>query len=128
MERLDTTNLILIVVAIASVIQTVVVVTAVVATYRAYQEAARVLETTVAPALTRLETTLASLERTSAAIRSRTDDVGRTLETVQGATRLGAVLGPRAAVLAGVAGGVLGVVRRWRDRRRARANVTVVAG
>ena len=77
-------------------------------------------------------------------VRTRTDDVNRALDTVQDtATRIGSVVWPRAAYVAGVAGGVVGLARRWRATRRARVNgaqsdgpqndvvhdnVTVVAG
>ena len=44
------------------------------------------------------------------------------------ASHLGAVMWPRAAVVAGVAGGVLGAIKRWRAARRTQPNVTVVAG
>lgn len=129
MERLDTTNLILIVLAAASVIQTLVVVGVAYGALRAYQSTARLLDAKLTPSLLRLERVLTNLEHTSAIVRTRTEDVDRAIDSVGStATRLGAVMWPRAAMVAGVAGGVLGMVRRWRAARRARADVTVVAG
>jgi hypothetical protein len=129
MERLDTTNIILVVLAVMSVLQTLVVIGVAVGTLRAYQTAARILDAKLTPLMLRLEGVLINLEHTSAVVRTRTDDVSRAISSVQGtAGRLGAVMWPRAAMVAGVAGGVLGMVKRWRTARRAQPKVTVVAG
>lgn len=129
MERLDTTNVILIVLAAAGVVQTIVVVAAAIGALRAYRATTELLETKVTPSLLRLEGLLTNLERTSAVVRTRTDEMSRALESARHtATRLGVVMWPRAAMVAGVAGGVLGVIRRWRAARRAQPKVTVVAG
>ena len=126
MERLDTTNLSLIVLAIASFVQTFVVIGLAYGALRAYQSTARLLDTRLTPSLVRLEGVLINLERTTAVVRTRTDDVNRAIDHVRGtATNLGGVMLPRAVAVAGVVGGVLGVVRRW---RRARRNVRVVGG
>jgi hypothetical protein len=129
MERLDATNTILIVLAVASVLQTLVVLAAAYGAFRAYHDTAARLDAKLMPLLVRLDRVLTNLEHTSAVVRTRTDDMNRAINTVGStATRLGAVMGRRAAVALGVASGVLGVVRRWRAARRARADVTVVAG
>jgi hypothetical protein len=126
MERLDTTNLILIVLAVASIVQTLVAVALAYGALRAYHSTAQLLDTRLTPSLMRLEGLLTNLERTTAVVRTRTDDVNRAIDHVRGtATELGAVMLPRAAAVAAVVGGVLGVVRRW---RRARPRVRVVAG
>lgn len=126
MERLDTTNAILIVLAIASVVQTVVVAALAYGALRAYHATAERLDTRLTPSLLRLEGLLTNLERTTAVVRTRTDDVDRAIDHVRGtATQLGAVMLPRAAAVAAVVGGVLEVVRRW---RRARPKLKVVAG
>jgi hypothetical protein len=129
MERLDTTNIILVVLAVMSVLQTLVVIGVAVGALRAYQTSTRILEAKLTPLMLRFEGVLINLEHTSAVVRTRTDDVSRAINSVQGtAERLGAVLWPRAAMVAGVAGGVLGMVKRWRTARRAQPKVTVVAG
>ena len=129
MERLDTTNIILIVLAAMSVLQTFLVIGVAVGAWRAYQVAAQSLDAKLTPLLLRLEGLLINLEHTSAVVRTRTDDVSRAITSVQGtAGRLSAAMFPRAAMVAGVAGGVLGMVKRWRTARRAQPKVTVVAG
>src|SRR5262245_45411304 len=126
MERLDTTNLILIVLAVTSIVQTLVVAALAYGALRAYHSTAQLLDTKLTPSLVRFEGLLTNLERTTAVVRTRTDDVNRAIDHVRGtATDLGAVMLPRAAAVAAVVGGVLGVVRRW---RRARPRVNVVAG
>jgi hypothetical protein len=128
-EGLDTTNLILIVLAAASVVQTLVIVGIAIGALRAYRATTRLLETKLTPSLLRLEGLLTNLEHTSAVVRTKTDDMNRALESARHtATHLGAVMWPRAAMVAGVAGGVLGVIKRWRAARRAQPKVTVVAG
>ena len=129
MERLDTTNIILIVLAVMSVLQTLVVVGVTVGAWRAYHTVAETVDGRLTPLLLRLEGVLINLEHTSAVVRTRTDDVSRAINSVQGtAGRLGAVVWPRAAMVAGVAGGVLGLMKRWRTARRAQPTGTVVAG
>jgi hypothetical protein len=129
MERLDTTNIILIVLAAASLVQTLVVIGVAFGAFRAYQATTKLLDAKLTPSLLRLEGVLTNLEHTSAIVRTRTDDMSRAIDTVGStATRLGAVMWPRAAMVAGVAGGVVGVVRRWRAARHAHRDVTVVAG
>jgi hypothetical protein len=129
MERLDTTNIILSVLAVMSVLQTLVFVGIGVGALRAYQMTTQTLDAKLTPLLVRLEGVLMNLEHTSAVVRTRTDDVSRAINSVQGtAERLGAVMWPRAAMVAGVAGGVLGMVKRWRTARRAQPTGTVVAG
>ena len=129
MERLDTTNIILVVLAVMSVLQTLVVVGVTVGALRAYRGAAQTLEAKLTPLLLRVEGVLTNLEHTSAVVRTRTDDVSRAFNSVQNtASRLGAVMLPRTALVVGVAGGVLGMVKRWRTARRAQPKVTVVAG
>jgi hypothetical protein len=129
MERLDTTNLILIALAAASVVQTLVVIGIGIGARRAYRAATETLDAKLTPVLLRLEGVLTNLEHTSAVVRTRTDDVSRALDRVQHtAGHLGSVMWPRAAVVAGVAGGVLGAVNRWRTGRRRQSDVTVVAG
>lgn len=129
MERLDTTNVILIVLAAMSVIQTLVLIAVAMVARRAYQAASLALDAKLTPVMLRLEGVLTNLEHTSAVVRTRTDDVSRALDRVQNrAGHVGAVLWPRAAVVVGMAGGVLGVMRRWRASRRRQPDVTVVAG
>ena len=129
MERLDTTNIILVVLAVMSVLQTLVLIGVAIGALRAYQTGARILDAKLTPLMLRLEGALINLEHTSAVVRTRTDDVSRAINNVQStAERLGAVLWPRAAMVAGVAGGVLGMVKRWRTTRRAQPTVAVVAG
>jgi hypothetical protein len=129
MERLDTTNIILIVLAAASVIQTLLIAVAAVAAVRAYQTAARTLDARLTPVLFRVEGVLNNLEHTSAVVRTRTDDVSRAIDSVQSsAGRLGVVMWPRGAMVAGVAGAVLSVVKHWRASRRARLKTTVEEG
>ncbi len=124
MERLDTTNVILAVLAFASVIQTLVVIAAAYGALRAYQATTQLIDAKLAPSLLRVEGLLANLEHTTAVVRTRTDDVNRALDTVQDtATRIGSVVWPRAAYVAGVAGGVVGLARRWRATRRAQVKV-----
>jgi hypothetical protein len=127
MERLDTTNVILIVLAAMSVVQTLVVVWVAVRALRAYEAAAGMLDAKLTPVLLRLEGVLTNLEHTSAVVRTRTDDVSRALDRIEStAGHFGAVVWPRAAMVAGVAGGVIGAIKRW--RRRAQSHVRVVAG
>ena len=129
MERLDSTNLILMVLAAASVVQTLVVIGVAIGALRAYRAVIGTLDAKLAPALLRLEGVLTNLEHTSAVVRTRTDDVSRALDRVQStADHLGSVTWPRAAMVAAVAGGVLGAVKRWRAVRRRQPDVTVVAG
>jgi hypothetical protein len=129
MDSVTTTNVILLVLAVASVAQTVLLVAVALGAMRAYRELTRLVEAKVAPSLLRLEGVLTNLEHTSAVVRTRTDDVSRALDSArQTASHLGAVMWPRAAVVAGVAGGVLGAIRRWRAGRRTQPNANVVAG
>ena len=128
MDSVTTTNVILLVLAIASVAQTVLLIAAAAGAMRAYREVIRLVDTKVTPSLQRLEGVLTNLEHTSAVVRTRTDDVSRALDSArETASHLGAVMWPRAAVVAGVAGGVLGAVRRWRAGRRTQ-RASVVAG
>jgi len=116
-------------VCVTSVLQTLVVVSVTVGAWRTYHTVAQTLDGKLTPLLLRLEGVLINLEHTSAVVRTRTDDVSRAINSVQGAAgRLGAVMWPRAAMVAGVAGGVLGLVKRWRTARRAPPTGTVVAG
>jgi hypothetical protein len=131
MERLDTTNVILIVLTAVSVVQTLIVIGLAFAALRAYQAATRTLDDKLTPVLFRLEGVLTNLEHTSAVVRTRTDDVNRALDRVQStAGHFGSVKWPRAAMVAGVAGGVLGAWKRRRAARRSytQPHVTVVAG
>lgn len=129
MNELAATNWILLVLATASVVQTAVVIAIGVGAMRAYRETAKLVDVKLTPALLRLEGVLTNLEHTSAVVRTRTDDVGRALDSARHtATHLGAVMWPRAAMVAGVAGGVVGMVKRWRATRRTQPNGTVVAG
>jgi hypothetical protein len=129
MERLDTTNFILVVLAVMSVLQTLVTVAIAIGALRAYGTATAALDAKLTPLLLRLEGVLINFEHTSAVVRTRTDDVSRAFNSVQStAGRLGAVMLPRTAMVFGVAGGVLGIVKRWRTARRAQPQVTVVAG
>jgi hypothetical protein len=126
---LAATNWILIVIAAASVVQVLVVIAFALGALRAYRETTKLVDAKLTPALLRLEGVLINLERTSAVVRTRTDDVNRALDSARHtATRVGAVMGPRAAMVAGVAGGVLGLVKRWRAARRTQPKGTVVAG
>jgi hypothetical protein len=131
MERLDTTNVILIVLAAVGVIQTLIVIGLAIGARRVYQTSTRALDAKLTPVLFRLEGVLTNLEHTSAVVRTRTDDVSRALDRVQStAGHVGSAMWPRAAMVAGVAGGVLGA---WKRRRAARQHqtqphVTVVAG
>ena len=121
------TSFYLIVLAVTSVLQTLVVIGAAVGALRAYQTLARTLEAKLTPLVLRLEGVLINLEHKCAAMRTRTDDVSRAINNVQGtAGRLGAVMWPRAAMVA-FAGGMLGMVKRWRTTRRAQPTVTGVA-
>jgi hypothetical protein len=129
MERLDTTNIILVVLAIASVVQTLFMIGAVIAAFRAYQAATDALDAKMSPLLLRLEGVLTNLEHTSAVVRTRTDDVSRAIDSVNNtAGRLGALVWPRAAVAAGVAGGLMRIVKRWRAARRTQSNMSIVEG
>lgn len=129
MNELAATNWILLVLAAASLVQTLVVIAAAIGALRAYRETVKLVDAKLTPALWRIEGVLTNLEHTSAVVRTRTDDVSRALDTARHtATHLGAVMWPRAAVVAGVAGSVLGVVKRWRAARRTQPNGTVVAG
>ena len=129
MERLDTTNVMLIVLAAASVVQTLVIVGLAIGAVRAYRATVVSIDAKLTPTLLRVEGVLRNLEHTSAVVRTRTDDMSRALESARHtAGHVGAMMWPRAAVVAGVAGGVLGAVRRWRAGRRAQPDVTVVAG
>jgi hypothetical protein len=123
------TNWILLVLMTASVLQLAMVIAIGVGALRAYRETTKLIDAKLTPALMRLEGVLTNLEHTSAVVRTRTDDVSRALDSARHtATQLGAVMWPRAAMVAGVAGGVLGVVKRWRAARRTQPNGTVVAG
>jgi hypothetical protein len=126
MERLDTTNVILIVLATLSVVQTIVAIGFALAARRAYQSAARMFDTRLTPVMLRLEGVLANLEHTSAVVRTRTDDVGRALDRVHTTAGHLSSMWPRAAVVVGVAGGVLSAVKRWRAAGRRQSDVTVV--
>ncbi len=129
MERLDTTNMILVVLAIASVVQTLFMIAAAIAVFRTYQGATHTLDTKLSPLLLRVEGVLTNLEHTSAVVRTRTDDVSRAIDSVNDtAGRLGALVWPRAAVAAGVAGGLLRMVKRWRAPRRTQSNMSIVEG
>jgi len=129
MEGLDTTNAILIVLAAMSVVQTLVVIGLAIGARRAYVATTRTLDTKLSPALLRLEGVLNNLEHTSAVVRTRTDDVSRALDRVQStAGHLGSMMWPRAAVAVGVAGGVLGALKRWRAARGRQSHGTVVVG
>lgn len=129
MEQLETTNVILSVLAAASVVQTLFVIGIGIGALRAYRATTDTLDAKLTPVLLRLEGVLTNLEHTSALVRTRTDDVSRALDRVQNtAGHLGSVMWPRAAVVAGVAGGVLGAVKRWRAGRRRQPDVTIVAG
>lgn len=128
MERLDTTNVILVILVAASVLQTLMLVVLAIGAARAYRAASQAIEEKVSPALLRLEGVLTNLEHTSAVVRTRTDDMSRALDTVQStATHLGTVLAPRAMLVASVAGGLLSVLRRWRHARRDRRGESIVA-
>ena len=129
MNDVAATNWILLVLAGASVVQTLVVIAIAVGALRGYREIATLVEAKLTPSLLRLEGVLTNLEHTSAVVRTRTDDVSRALDSaLHTATHLGAVVWPRAAMVAGVAGGVLGVIKRWRAARRTQPSRTVVAG
>jgi CRP-like cAMP-binding protein len=129
MDTVATTNVILLVLAVASLAQTALLVALAVGAMRAYRDVTRLIAAEVTPSLLRLEGLLTNLEHTSALVRTRTDDVSRALDSArQTASQLGAVMWPRAAVVAGVAGGVLSAIRRWRAGRRTQPNVNVVAG
>ena len=129
MERLDTTNMILVVLAAASVVQTLILIGVAIGAMRAYRTASKVLEEKLTPSLLRLEGVLTNLERTSAVVRTRTDDVNRALDSARStASRVASVMWPRAAMMAGVAGAVLGAAKRWRTARTQPRDVTVVAG
>jgi hypothetical protein len=129
MERLDTTNMILIVLAAASVVETVFMIAVAIAAFRAYQAATHTLDTRFSPLLLRVEGVLTNLEHTSAVVRTRTDDVNRAIDSVNNtASRLGALVWPRAAMAAGVAGGLLRMVNRWRAARRTQTNMSIVEG
>lgn len=128
MDGLSTTNWMLGILAVASVIQTCVLLGVAVGAYKAYQLATRAIETKLTPSIMRLEGLLANLEHTAAVVRTRTENVDHALGTARNAAaRLGTVW-PRAAVAASVAGGVVGAVRRWRAGRGASESVKVVAG
>jgi hypothetical protein len=129
MERLDTTNIILVVLAIASVVQTLFMIGAVIAAFRAYQAATDTLDAKMSPLLLRLEGVLTNLEHTSAVVRTRTDDVSRAIDSVNNtAGRLGALVWPRAVVAAGVASGLMRMFKRWRAARRMQSNMSIVEG
>ena len=69
--------------------------------------------------MVRIEMLLSRLEETSTIVRTRTDDMSRAVNAVQDAAGLiGAALWPRATVAAGLAGGLLNIVRRRRVSRR----------
>jgi hypothetical protein len=128
-NELAATNWILLVLAAASVVQTLIIIAIAVGAMRAYRETARLVDVKLTPSLLRIEGVLTNLEHTSAVVRTRTDDVSRALDSARHtATNLGAVMWPRAAMVAGVAGGVLGMLKRWRGARRTQPNGTVVAG
>jgi hypothetical protein len=129
MERLDTTNIILVMLATASVVQTLVAIAVAIAGFRAYQAATYALDTKLSPLLLRVEGVLTNLEHTSAVVRTRTDDVSRAIDSVNDtAGRLGALVWPRAAVAAGLAGGLLRMLKRWRAARRMHSNMSIVEG
>ena len=129
MNDLAATNWILLVLAAASVVQTAVIIAIAIGAMSAYRETAKLVDAKLTPALLRIEGVLLNLEHTSAVVRTRTDDVSRAIDSARHtATHLGAVMWPRAAVVAGVAGSVFGAVKRWRAARRTQPNGTVVAG
>lgn len=89
---------------------------------------AHVMDTKFAPALVRIEMLLSSLQETSAVVRTRTGDMSRAVNAVQDAAgQIGAAPWPRATVAAGLAGGLLSIVRRRRLSRRT-PEMKVVAG
>jgi hypothetical protein len=140
MEGLGTTNVMLGILAAMSVIQTVVVLALAYGALRAYQSTSRLLEAKLSPSLLRIEGVLANLEKTAAVVRTRTEGLDHALGSARdAAARVGTVMWPRATVVASVAEGVLGAVRRWRagrDRHRraavageaAQGNVKVIVG
>lgn len=128
MDELSMTNWILGILAVASVIQTFVLLGMAFGAYKAYQLTIHSIETKLTPSIMRLEGLLANLEHTAAVVRTRTEDVDHALGTARNAAaRLGTAW-PRAAVAASVAGGVVSAVRRWRAGRGAGESVKVVAG
>ena len=124
MERLDTTNMILIVLAVASIVQILLAIAAMVGAYRAYYATTETLNAKLTPVLVRLEAVLANLEHTSTVMRTRTDDMNRAIDSVGNtASRLSAAVWPRAAMAAGVAGGVVKMIKQWRTRRTSKMSV-----
>jgi hypothetical protein len=140
MDGLGTTNVILGILAAMSVIQTLVVLALAYGALRAYQSTSRLLESKLSPSLMRIEGLLANLEKTAAVVRTRTEDLDQALGSARDtAARVGTAMWPRATVVASVAEGVLGAVRRWRTgrnrgdraavvREAAQGNVKVIVG
>jgi hypothetical protein len=140
MDGFGTTNVILGILAAMSVIQTIVVLALAYGALRAYQSTSRLLESKLSPSLVRIEGLLANLEKTAAVVRTRTEDLDQALGSARdAAARVGTVVWPRATVVASVAEGVLGAVRRWRTgrnrggravvaREAAHENVKVIVG
>lgn len=115
MERLDTTNVLLGVLAFASLAHALLLAVLAYGAYRAVRSASHLVDARLLPSLSRLEGVLANLERTSHVVQHNADDVARALTAVGNvATRVSAVMWPRTTLAASVAGGVLGAVRRWR--------------
>ncbi len=87
------------------------------------------IECTLTPSLLRVEQVLANLEKTTAVVRTRTERVDHAIDSARDvASSFGTAVWPKAAVVASVAGGVLGAVRRWRAGRGAHGNVKMIAG
>jgi hypothetical protein len=140
MEGLSTTNVILGVLAAMSVIQTIVVLAVAYGALRAYRSTSLMLESKLSPSLLRIEGLLANLEKTAAVVRTRTEGLDHAFDSARdAAARVGTVMWPRATVVASVAEGVLGAVRRWRTGRgpgdragvagqAAQGNVKVIVG
>jgi hypothetical protein len=106
MESLLTTNVMLIVLVVASLVQTALLAALGLALRRLHEDTTRAVDERLTPALLRAE-------HVATTVRERSDDVSRAMHSVQhAATRVGAVLGPRAAVAASVAGGLLSAVQR----------------
>lgn len=129
MEGLGTTNVMLGILAAMSVIQTLVVLGLAYGALNAYQSTTRLIESKLTPSMLRIEGLLANLEKTAAVVRTRTENMDQAIGSARdAAARIGTVMWPRVAVVASVAGGVLGAVRRWRTGRGAHGNVKVIAG
>jgi hypothetical protein len=113
MESLLTTNVMPIVLVVASLVQTALLAALGLALRRLHEDTTRAVDERLTPALLRAERVLTNLEHVATTVRERSDDVSRAMHSVQhAATRVGAVLGPRAAVAASVAGGLLSAVQR----------------